>query len=378
MFKEIFYPGAVMILSIFIAAIMVFVLILKAIDTKKLLTVQNFIANLIEGLLPKSDTKRMLLFVLLGFVFINSFLFANPFMYNSDKSIDMVGSLGSFLSGYVGSLFGLVSVVLLYLTLSAQRNANNEQNSAREKENFLTRYYTLLDLHRKNVEEIRIKHYSGRIVFVRLVEELRYILQVINKLKDAEGKCYSETTKMQIAYVTLLYGVDEHCVRMLEKALSKYCNHGYINKLISQLQAARREENLPLHEHVSSIGKTFFEELGYLPFDGHQSRLSHYFRHIYQMIKYIDQSHLLNDDKQDYVKTIRAQLSIYEQAIFCLNILTNTGKKWDDIDDANKVEQELYGYVDKYNIIKNLPTAFFDPQTELDIKNAFPKVVFES
>ena len=97
------------------------------------------------------------------------------------------------------------------------------------------------------------------------------------------------------------------------------------------------------------------------------------------MVKYIDQSNLLNDnDKQDYVKTIRAQLSIYEQAIFCLNILTNTGKKWDDIDDANKVEQELYGYVDKYNIIKNLPTTFFDPQTELDLKNAFPKVVFES
>ena len=380
MFKEIYYPGAVMILSIFIAAIMVLVLILKAFDAKKLLTVQNFIANFIKNFLPKSDTKRMLLFVLLGFVFINAFVFATPFNLGDSKiSDERMGYLGSFLSGYVGSLFGLVSVVLLYLTLSAQRKANKEQTEAREKENFLTRYYTLLDLHRKNVEEIRIKHYSGRIVFVRLVEELRYILQVINKLKDAEGKCYSETTKMQIAYVTLLYGVDEHCVRMLEKALGTYCNNDYIKKLISQLQTARREENLPLHEHVSSIGKTFFEELGYLPFDGHQSRLSHYFRHIYQMIKYIDQSNLLNDnDKQDYVKTIRAQLSIYEQAIFCLNIMTNTGKKWDDMQEADGVNKELWNYVEKYKIIKNLPTTFFDPQTELDIKNAFPKVVFES
>jgi hypothetical protein len=371
MFQEVYYPGSVMILFTFIILVIAFNLLSKIIDRKILVRINYFSRKTFDFFFPKSEIMQSWLLVIAGIVFINSFVFANPFMLNGDKkSTDILDSLGSFLSGYVGSLFGLVSVVLLYLTLAAQRKANNDQNDAKEKENFLTRYYMMLDLHRKNVEEIRVRNYSGRVVFVRLVEELRYILQIINQLKEAEGQCYSETTRMKIAYVTLLYGVDEHCTRMLKEALNIYCKNDYIEKLIQRLSEAR-EKDVSLNGDVSSLGKTFFDELEYLPFDGHQSRLSHYFRHIYQMIKYIDKSKLLADkDKQEYVKTIRAQLSIYEQAIFCLNILTNTDKKWDDIDDANKVEQELQN---KYNIIKDLPTTFFNPQTELDIKTEFPK-----
>ena len=34
-------------------------------------------------------------------------------------------------------------------------------------------------------------------------------------------------------------------------------------------------------------------------------------------------------------------------------------------------------YIDRLELIKNLPKSFFDPKTELDVANRFPKIRFE-
>jgi hypothetical protein len=64
--------------------------------------------------------------------------------------------------------------------------------------------------------------------------------------------------------------------------------------------------------------------------------------------------------KYDYVKTIRAQLTNYEQAFLLINSLTPLGQRWWDRD-----------YLKKYRMVQNIPQDFFNPETELNIRDLF-------
>lgn len=106
-------------------------------------------------------------------------------------------------------------------------------------------------------------------------------------------------------------------------------------------------------------------QLGYTPFEGHQSRLRHYYRHLYQAVRYVD-GQLIDVDKYEYVKTIRAQLSTHEQALLLVNSLTPIGQDWWGKD-----------LLIKYRMVQNLPREFFDSAEELEVSAMFPPGYFE-
>ncbi|GGG99085.1 hypothetical protein GCM10007422_11690 [Pedobacter zeae] len=69
-------------------------------------------------------------------------------------------------------------------------------------------------------------------------------------------------------------------------------------------------------------------------YGGHQFRLGHYYRHLYQTVKFVDrQKKLKQAVKYDYVKILRAQISIYEQALLVVNSLSSLGHVWEFIPD---------------------------------------------
>lgn len=110
----------------------------------------------------------------------------------------------------------------------------------------------------------------------------------------------------------------------------------------------------------------------YLDHDGHQSRLSHYFRHLYQTIKYIDEqpNELLSySDKYFYIKTLRAQMTTHEQVLFLYNSLSEMGVNWEfaQTDDNRKL-------ITKYNLIKNIPIGFTGL---IDCRSFYPNVAYE-
>jgi len=67
--------------------------------------------------------------------------------------------LGSFVGGYVGAIFALIGIVLLFSTLKSQRRASEQQN-------FENKYFELIKMHRDNVAEIELQGASGRKLFV--------------------------------------------------------------------------------------------------------------------------------------------------------------------------------------------------------------------
>jgi hypothetical protein len=250
------------------------------------------------------------------------------------------GQFGDLVGGYVGTIFALVSVVLLYITLRAQRTASQVQA-------FESRYFELLKMHRENVAEVEIQGSEGRKVFVLMMREFRAVLDVVRSEAAALALSATNQQLCEISYFCLFYGVGPNSSRILRSTLSAYP----VN-LLDALDM--RFADAKLREETKG-----FRKLGYEPFEGHQSRLGHYYRHLFQCVDYVNRSpeHL---QRYGYVKTIRAQLSTHEQALLLLNSLTAVGRPW-----------WQSGFIQTYRMVQNLPKDFFDPATELDLSSLF-------
>ncbi|WP_282016548.1 putative phage abortive infection protein [Marinifilum flexuosum] len=105
-------------------------------------------------------------------------------------------------------------------------------------------------------------------------------------------------------------------------------------------------------------------------FGGHQYQLGHYYRHLFQAVKFIDEQSIWffsKNEKYEYVKTLRAQMSNYEQALLFINSLTIMGRKWEYSSNGRCL-------ISEYNLIKNLPKKFIP---KMEPQDYYPDVQFE-
>lgn len=112
-------------------------------------------------------------------------------------------------------------------------------------------------------------------------------------------------------------------------------------------------------------------------YGGHQFRLGHYFRHLYQTISFIDSSkELSSNEMYGYIRHLRGQLSTAEQILIFLNSLSQLGRIWE-------LEEKKHGsampdgkqLITKYMIIKNIPNDVIF--ADIRISDYYPNVVFE-
>jgi uncharacterized membrane protein len=281
-----------------------------------------------------------------GLITINLIFFASA--YTETNTIDpaTAGQLGDFVGGYIGTIFALVSVVFLYSTLKNQREASTT-------EKFETKYFELIKMHRDNVAEIGIGDDFGKKIFVMMIREFREILKITKDVAKNQNQTFKQEELFIISYYVLFFGVGPNSSRMLKEALKGY-DHVFVNELEKTLN----------NDTTKSTVKAD-RKFKFIPFEGHQSRLGHYYRHLYQTVCYVNKQ-VTDIDKYEFVKTIRAQLTTHEQALLFINCLTPIGKIWWD-------ENLLTGY----RFVKNIPYGFFDKDTEIDLADYFPADYFE-
>lgn len=280
----------------------------------------------------------------LSLLSIHLFLYTNAF-HGAKVDPENAEQFGGFIGGYIGTMGTLLGVFLLIVTLL-------EQTQKDKSDGFERRFFQMLDYHRENIAAIGFGEKGGARTFVTLIREFRLTLDEI------EGPCVflaKNLTQFQIidlAYMSFYYGTGPNSTRVLRASLEKYSKEliDYIINLLDDpaLKKAKMGER----------------KLNHIPFEGHQSRLGHYFRHLYAMVRYIDEHG--EDQSEEFAGILRAQLSNHEQALLCLNSLSTIGRAWKD-----------KGLLVKYQMIKNIPKDFFDPNNELDIKKAYPEIKFE-
>lgn len=275
---------------------------------------------------------------------------------------DQAGPFGDFVGGYIGTIIFTLSVVILFVSYCNQRSTN--QQTA-----FETRFFELLRYHRENVVDIEIETKKGRRAFVSMIREFRMVLKLVNKINEEMNTQLTQDRTINLAYLAFYYGVGWNSTRIFKKNAASYPQN-VVELLITKMGYTQHtwrslEENKELPKGQQSMNADLeIEGFPYRPFDGHQSRLGHYYRHLFQVMKYLDEH---AQEPKAYGAIVRAQLSNHEQALLCLNSLSSVGKAW----------RRTGGYLTEYGLIQNIPESFFHETVEFDVKKMFPGITFE-
>lgn len=107
----------------------------------------------------------------------------------------------------------------------------------------------------------------------------------------------------------------------------------------------RNIESLKGSSEAERINKTyvaFYEE--------HQSEFGHYFRSLYNIVKFIDNSQV--EDKKFYTNLVRAQLSSFELSLLFYNSLSDLGLK------------KFKPLIEEYSLLKTVPLRTLINQSE--------------
>lgn len=234
--------------------------------------------------------------------------------------------------------------------LEYEKNKRREDNYEKEQENRLrevdNKFYRLLALHKDNVNEIELHldHKSvssgscakGRRAFIPLANELEYLYLITRSVVRIHAPSMRNRNIFQIAYRIFFEGYFNFKLEGASWLLSNFslpraCYDEIVDAIEEVRDAYHKSNNGSFALIIGLSGQDF--KFDYKPFIGHSSRLAHYFRHLYMMVKYIaekDVNLLTYGHKRDYLKLLRAQLSNDEQVMLFYNWLGGYGGRWEE------------------------------------------------
>ncbi|WP_345948849.1 putative phage abortive infection protein [Mucilaginibacter sp. PAMB04274] len=141
-------------------------------------------------------------------------------------------------------------------------------------------------------------------------------------------------------------------------------SHKKKEEIFDKILAIRKDASLPQMTpyQIKYRGKAFEVQL-YYPgvyekyYGGHQFRLGHYFRHLYQTAQFINnQPDLWEEDQREYLRHLRGQISTAEQIVFFLNSLSQLGRVWElEITRTGCCVPRADRLISDYALIKNIP-----------------------
>ena len=264
---------------------------------------------------------------------------------------------------------------LAFLAFWTQYKANKQQTKQFEKQDkdtkkdrFENKYYKLLDLHRSNIDNMTIgNHLSGRKCFVPMFYEFRFCFVIVSDYLKSYSEIalskdvFSKINALDFSYRLFFFGIGFNSEKQLhyyftedEKQLYNDCK-GFLEKIQDNfLEFINKNPTKTYFTFNSPLAARDDErtiDLYYFPFDGHADKLGYYYRHLFQTVGYVvnqPADFITKEEKYEYLKTLRAQLSNYEQLMLYYNSLT-IGKAW--------LETEYFRY---YRMIKNLPLPLAD------------------
>jgi hypothetical protein len=215
------------------------------------------------------------------------------------------GQFGDFLGGTLNPIFSLSALVALLYTLVLQSRelrqsteqlersakALDAQNTVLRKQSFEATFFQLLRLYSEVVQDLAVE---------------------LERLNERRG--VMERTKFE----------DRDCLAALYREL--------IEAYLSSVQ--RGDELGARNEGISKQYEKFYVRYGHL--------IGHYFRTIYNVVKFVDRAELPQEVRKEYVNILRAQLSKYELGLLLYNAASPYG------------QEKMGPLINKYEILKHL------------------------
>lgn len=202
------------------------------------------------------------------------------------------GTFGDYIGGILGSLISLISIILLYRTYLSQLDITESQENRANLQQFENTFFELL----RNQRTI--------------------IMSCKGEFTDRRNLAAEKVILCDYQYID----------RIGEELKLQMYNFEYESDLLEQ-------QNINL---IRIIINDYYVET----FSKHEKQLSHYFRHLYHILKYIDQSSIEN--KKKYVDLVQAQMSNSELYISFYNGISIYGRK------------KMLKLMNRYSFLENL------------------------
>lgn len=202
------------------------------------------------------------------------------------------GVFGDYVGGVLGSLISLISIVLLYRT-----------------------YRTQLDITNKQEEQLAIQQFES--TFFALLNNQRTILM------SCKGAFYDNKSTQREGNIL--------------------CDYQYIDQIADELRLQMLNfeyDSTLLEARNINLLRIMINDYYLEVFNKHIPQLSHYFRHLYHMLKYVDCSAI--SDKKRYFDLIQAQMSNNELYIAFYNGISIYGRK------------RMHPLMERYSFLENL------------------------
>jgi len=283
-------------------------------------------------------------------------------------------SIGDAIGGITNPIIGIGGIILTFIAFYVQYQFNKDQSARIDKEEnerikdksnfeleakrnyFDKKFYQLLEIHNKNVENISIKTHNGKIEgrasFDKIVDELHITIALINAYK----KNYVLNNSIKEAYKLVFNGI-------LSQFDANEENND--NNLITFFKVSNESttNEYNLREELNKYGirqiHLRFADLKIHILRGHSSYLSVYFRFLFMLVKFVaeeDEEVITYEVKRNYLKILRSQMSNSEQMLLFYNWLSGYGEAW--LNNENK-------YLTDYRIIHNIYTKRLYPGISL-------------
>ena len=289
--------------------------------------------------LPKLYLTLAWTLLIIGAVIALSFIALNSANYEIGKDFDYgkTGQFGDYIGGVVGTVFALAGTILVFASFVQQQHRNTI-------ESFEKNYFEMLRVHEDIVRGITYEDKTSRDVFPLALDHLRdyytSALEELNLIKtlleagdlDKDKPAFIQFYKerdievvvMFLSMGILYYGTEKFSLTLKD---------GDPLRVISERVAA----NIPNYG---------YEPMGNI--------LGHYYRQMYQTVNYVLKTEWLSEDERyDYVKLLRAQLSDYEQMMLYYNSMSINGSSWRDAQSHTEIEK--MSLIGRFCLIKNIP-----------------------
>lgn len=327
-------------------------------------------------------------------IFVIIVCFLPSWLVRSSSQFDFTdkGQIGDTIGGIMGPFIAIAASILTFFAFWVQLKANEQQRYDIRIERFENKYYELIKLHRLNVEEIDIDgRVKGRKAFPQMISELRQIKNLIlhetgvDYLLSDEGEDENNAKVLNLAYKIFFFGINygsriqiDHFLNGREKDI-----YNKVQPLLKDIQGSYKEYRADNTVNSNGMFEYSLDKdiqdnwstlvVDYLPFEGRVSWLGHYYRLLFQTVSFIDDqptSFISDNQKIEYLKMLRAQLSNEEQALLYYNAQSDFGNPW--------IEKHFFT---KYFMLKNLPVGLIDmglhPHILIGIANDKNEYYFE-
>lgn len=233
------------------------------------------------------------------------------YVYHNNDKFDILGTWGDFVGGTLNPILTFVTFIGLLYTIHLQKR----ELRLTHKELSLTRREFKRSSDALEAQNLTTKQQRFENTLFRMIEMLN---QIVNAMDVEQG----EKRKVGRDCFTEFYSTLER-------------SYGLEKRKIKYGEIAHTEE---IGESIAVITYNYF-------YKQYQSDLGHYFRVLYNIFRYIDQSEF---SEGIYAKILRAQLSNQELLIIFYNNATERGKAF-----AALAERfELYDNMDTERLLR--------------------------